>query len=304
MRSNKSFFVAWVAVMLVGSVARADHGVEELYGASYGAFGRTVEVNVGTEHVWGANGADARVMVGVEYLGYPVGASVGNLLEALLLGTIDLNLEYIGRVRADMAVGTGLDGEAGVDAFNVSVGIYARSGLEIDVENPSITISEGQLGVVRFSRDRAMNEEHVFIVRLLDSRAKMIMGGSNDAAAFYIGAALRGLGYRMKDYVEGETFHGAELAGLGGELGALFRISEHSTLELGVGGDADAALGVSDGFAFQTDLNAFGVARYTFQSRGVAFQVSADGGYRYSHDTGNGSGTGAPFVGTRLALWF
>ena len=186
----------------------------------------------------------------------------------------------------------------------MAVGVFAQDGLEIDVEHSAITISQGQLGVVKFSRDRAMNEEHVFIVRLLDSRAKVIMGTQSDTAAFYIGAALRGLGYRMKDYVQGSTFHGFELAGVGGELGALFRISENSTLELGGGADIDVSFGSSNGAAVQSDMNAYGTARYVLRGRSMSFQLSADGGYRFSGDTGNGAGTGAPYVGTRMALWF
>ena len=57
---------------------------------------------------------------------------------------------------------------------------------------------KGQFGVVQFFRDRHVGQEFAVTVRLADVRGKYAVP-TGDIAAFYVGVALRAIGYRMRD---------------------------------------------------------------------------------------------------------
>ena len=286
------------------NAARADHDLK-LSEVDITSFGETLEFHVGAENLFDpASGEGTRVRVGVTYLGFLINAQGGvdsAALEIFQHGQINADLTYVGRIRTSFGIGSDPDVDPELDAFDASIQVITQDGVSIDLANRTLTLTEGSLGVIKLTRDRALNEEYVLIVRILDSNAKVTFG-IDEAVSFYLGASLRGLGYRMKDYVNGETFHGLELGGVGGEAGLSFRLAPMTTLELGVGGDADVSFGESDGFAVQSDTNAYGVIRLNVKAQGWGFQLSADGGYRATHDTGLDDSTGTPYIGSRAAF--
>jgi HEAT repeat protein len=112
------------------------------------------------------------------------------------------------------------------------------------------------------------------------------------------------LGYKKVDYADADTFRGLRFAS--SVLRFEWSLLGGKRLGWGLvaGGEADICIGGSDGFALQSDMEAYGELGYTRPTEHTSLRVAARAGVRAAWDSGNDTFESDPYVSAGLSLGF
>lgn len=216
------------------------------------------------------------VLLSARFRGLHGGSHLG--ISGGVLGTTEL---YWARIETDVVLGAG---DERVPEFRVRL-IPAVADL---------TAYEGDDGYIHYGDARALEIEmfrefrvgHDFGVEVkpIAIRAGVAVP-QGSGFTFLAVLAADALGYKMVDYLKGETFHGLKAIEASAEISEMLRLGgSHSFVSIVLGGSGDLAVGDSDGFAVQSDVRGYLAARLDLNEF-VRFYT--EGGLRYSADTGN-----------------
>ncbi len=256
--------------------------------------GPILELGVGVEGTWGGvNGSAGNVIIEVQYPGYkpfddgsfiPPEDNKTTSYEAYV---------YVGKLKAMIGLGDIEGDEFALNEWNVKLnvfGSYSKAKLEEET-----VINDSAVGVIEFSGNSALDEKFVMVIRAAGANVRKILGPPDAKAAFFIGSAMKALGYKRKMYNDPnrKDFEGTEITTLGFELGGIFNFSDDVSLELALECNGSIALGGINKTIYQSDDEAFASIKLHFLKNGELYFES---GYRLSIDTGNDLREGYTFA--------
>lgn len=116
------------------------------------------------------------------------------------------------------------------------------------------------------------------------------------------------LGYKKVEYADADTFRGLRFAGSALQFEWSLLGGKRIGWGLIAGGEADICIGGSDGFALQSDMEAYAEFGYTrptkHSSLHTSLRVVARAGVRAAWDSGNDTFEYDPYVRVGVALPF
>jgi len=265
---------------LPGAMADQIESIRVAPSAKYIEFGVGVEAT-SNEMIQVAPQATVRV----EYMGYK---------DTVVSGGDTGMVLYLAKLKGKIGVSTA-DGR--VEQFNASVSLVNA---KYSIADSFAALLGGELVVVQFWRDNNLGEKFGVVARLVDLKAQLSIPHSG-MAAFYIGVALKALGYRMKDYYDRDTFHGFDLGGIGLELGEIVNMGRGASMEFAIGAYGDVAFGRSRKASTQADASTYGSIRFVFDKFGELYVIA---GLKYAYDSGLRQSERYPYIMSGITFRF
>ncbi len=150
------------------------------------------------------------------------------------------------------------------------------------------------LGYVQFSHDELMRENSDLSIKILDSELRIVPAGSA-----ILGVGINILGYQNREYQDGTTLNGLDVAGLRFDVGFFDR---RSGIEISLATEGD--IGFGEGFVVDHLVDSRITLLTTRQKIHSRIQVFAKHNLHYNSARGENAFDGVYRVGARLILQY